>query len=94
MKNQPQNLELKNEGWKYVTEDGAFHYFRNGISLCSYFTLKKSLFTPRKHDPENSCAKCLCSSSNLKIDQTAKSDGPSAPQTEPSSPSQPKTGTA
>jgi hypothetical protein len=46
-------------GWKYVKLDSAWHYFVEGASLCTFFTLKKRQFTPRSPNVENACGKCL-----------------------------------
>jgi hypothetical protein len=46
-------------GWKYVEEDGAWHYFVEGKSACGIFSLKKRVFTPRRPHLPDSCCKCV-----------------------------------
>lgn len=45
-------------GWKFVREDAAWHYFKDGQSLCGMFTLDKRQFTPRKPHLPDACGKC------------------------------------
>lgn len=47
-------------GWKFIEEDDAWHYFINGTSACSIFRAKKAMEPRRPHVPD-CCQKCLSS---------------------------------